>query len=343
MNDAFEFHCRVSSSHFSRLLPSSVVVFFPCRVLEGEPSDFFRFVSFRLKCVCLVFADAADDDDDDDDTSRRDRGRTTVGDAVSRRVNERTRHVRTRTLSVGRVFIHSFIHAHAFMIHSRIRARGSRGDATRRDGDDDDDDDDRNGSSEARVTMGGWIDIETQRKDRSVSSSTSTTEDDDDARGSAEPFSAQKWSSSSSSSSTPRDENDDESNDKCRFCRRRKPPPLSPSQRAATLPSSAPNDALVLVGCDCRDADLASAHKSCACRWFAPRARGVATGFALDPEWNLTWTCECEVCLAPLGASLLADVVDVCKRALRTSDAALLHHRRHHRRRRFSAPSVTGE
>ena len=201
----------------------------------------------------------------------------------------------------------------------------------------------RNGSTSggAGATMGGWMDVvEThRRKDRSITSSTTstTTEDDDDADALAASSTRKQKSSSSSSSSssTPK------RRDKCRFCRRRKPPPLSPSQRAATLPSSSPNDALVLVGCDCRDADLASAHKSCACRWFAPRARGVATGFALDPEWHLTWTCECEVCLAPLGAGLLADVVDVCKRALRTSDAAL--HNRHHRRRRFSAPSVTGE
>ena len=190
-----------------------------------------------------------------------------------------------------------------------------------------------------------------------MSSSTSTSDaDDDDAASSPR---AQKSSSSSSSSSSSasskrrqdgRGENKDNKNNKCRFCRRRKPPPLSPSQRLATLPSSArENDALVLGGCDCRDAYLASAHKSCACRWFAPRARGVATGFALDPEWSLTWTCECEVCLAPLGASLLRDVVDVCKRALRSDPARGHHHHHHHhnnhhhRRRRFSAPSVTGD
>jgi hypothetical protein len=123
--------------------------------------------------------------------------------------------------------------------------------------------------------------------------------------------------------------------------------PTTQTTTALTIPTprDAPvvrkeNDALVLVGCDCLDADLASAHKSCACRWFAPRARGVATGFALDPEWSLTWTCECEVCLAPLGASLLRDVVDVCKRALRSDPA---RHHRHSNRRRFSAPSGTGD
>ena len=210
----------------------------------------------------------------------------------------------------------------------------------------------RNTSSSACETQSGFVDVETQRKDRSMSSSTSTSDADDDADddedASASLLRAQKSSSSSFSSSSSsskrrqreRNENNN-NNNKCRFCRRRKPPPLSPSQRLATLPSSAQeNDALVLVGCDCLDADLASAHKSCACRWFAPRARGVATGFALDPEWSLTWTCECEVCLAPLGASLLRDVVDVCKRALR-SDPACHHH--HNNRRRFSAPSVTGD
>ena len=217
----------------------------------------------------------------------------------------------------------------------------------------------RNTSSSACETQSGCIDVETQRKDRSMSSSTSTSDADDDYDDANEDASlprAQKSSSSASSSSSSssskrrqreRSENKDKNN-KCRFCRRRKPPPLSPSQRLATLPSSArENDALVLVGCDCRDAYLASAHKSCACRWFAPRARGVATGFALDPEWSLTWTCECEVCLAPLGASLLRDVVDVCKRALRSGPARHHHHHNHHhhhhRRRRFSAPSVTGD
>jgi len=131
------------------------------------------------------------------------------------------------------------------------------------------------------------------------------------------------------SSSSPSSWRDDEEEDTCRFCRRSEPPASSSSRRVA--------DALVLVGCDCRDADLARAHPSCAFRWFAPRARGVATGFALDKEWNLAWTCECEVCLAPLGADLLRDVVDACKRAVRAdADGAL-------RRRRFSEPSGAGE
>ena len=138
----------------------------------------------------------------------------------------------------------------------------------------------------------------------------------------------------SSSSPSPSLWRDDEEEDTCRFCRRSEPPASSSSRRVVATGRA---DALVLVGCDCRDADLARAHPSCAFRWFAPRARGVATGFALDKEWNLAWTCECEVCLAPLGADLLRDVVDACKRAVRAdADGAL-------RRRRFSEPSGAGE
>ena len=73
------------------------------------------------------------------------------------------------------------------------------------------------------------------------------------------------------------------------------------------------------LGCDCAG-DVGFAHESCAARWFAPKARGVAVGRALAREWSLTWSCACEICGAALSRDVTRRVVRFAKRAVREFD-----------------------